>query len=176
MALFRKGPPTSPEPPAQPHHPPTPKVEPAPTRAHTPAPPPPREPQPLAPPPPPPQFLREIDVRTSLGPDAVITGKLSFNTPTRIEGKLKGELRCTQLLIIGPNAVVEGWIKADELQIEGSVKGEIAETRKVEIRATGKFIGQMQTQFLSIRDGGFFDGECRMLVHDSQAARNQASS
>jgi hypothetical protein len=30
------------------------------------------------------------DVRVSLGPDAEVTGKLSFATPTRIEGKLKG--------------------------------------------------------------------------------------
>ncbi len=40
-------------------------------------------------------------MRTSIGADAVINGKLSFTTPTRVEGKLKGELRCTQLLIIG---------------------------------------------------------------------------
>jgi hypothetical protein len=72
-------------------------------------------------------------VRTSIGADAVINGKLAFTTPTRVEGKLKGELRCTQLLIIGSTAVVEGWVKADELRVEGLVRGEIAETRKVEI-------------------------------------------
>jgi hypothetical protein len=40
----------------------------------------------------------------SISADAIINGKLSFNTPTRIS-KLKGELRC-RLLIIGATAVV----------------------------------------------------------------------
>ncbi len=47
------------------------------------------------------------DVRVSLGPDAEVTGKLSFATPTRIEGKLKGELRASDLLVIGAQAVVQ---------------------------------------------------------------------
>lgn len=140
MSLFRKRQPTP--------------TKPAPLAA--------RESQPAPPPPPPPDFLRENDLRTQLGADAMITGKLSFTTPTRIEGRLKGELRCTQLLIIGPKAVVEGWVRADELRIEGSVRGEIAETRKVEIRSTGRFVGRMSAETLSIEEGGFFDGDCRL--------------
>jgi cytoskeletal protein CcmA (bactofilin family) len=122
-------------------------------------PPPEREPQPVSPSAPPP-FLRDNEVRTSIGADAVINGKLAFTTPTRVEGKLKGELRCTQLLIIGSTAVVEGSVKADELRVEGLVRGEITETRKVEICPQGKLIGKVSSQLLIIRDGGFFEGEC----------------
>ena len=46
------------------------------------------------------------DVRVSLGADAEVAGKLSFATATRIEGKLKGEIRSTDVLVIGPSAVV----------------------------------------------------------------------
>lgn len=119
-----------------------------------------QQPQPIPPPAEPPQFLRESEVRTSIAADAVINGKLSFTTPTRVEGKLKGELRCTQLLIIGANAVVEGWVKADELRIEGVVRGEVAETRKVEIRDRGRLIGKVGAQLLIMHEGSFFDGEC----------------
>ena len=118
--------------------------------------------QPAAPPASPPQFLRDNEVRTQIAADAVINGKLSFTTPTRVEGKLKGELRCTELLVIGPTAVVEGWVKADELQIEGIVRGEIAETRKVEIRPRGRFLGKLSARQLAIRDGGFLDGRCNV--------------
>jgi cytoskeletal protein CcmA (bactofilin family) len=122
-------------------------------------PPPEKEPQPVSPSAPPP-FLRDNEVRTSIGADAVINGKLAFTTPTRVEGKLKGELRCTQLLIIGPTAVVEGWVKADELRIEGLLRGEIAETRKVEICPQGRLIGEVSSRFLVVREGGFFEGRC----------------
>jgi cytoskeletal protein CcmA (bactofilin family) len=122
-------------------------------------PPPQRQPQPVSPAAPPP-FLRENEVRTYVGPDAVINGKLAFTTPTRIEGKLKGELRCTQLLIIGPSAVVEGWVKADELRIEGLLRGEIAETRKVEICPQGRLVGKVSARLLVVRDGAFLEGQC----------------
>ena len=125
--------------------------------------PPPSKPaQPIAPEAPPPQFLRDIEVRTQIAADAVINGKLAFTTPTRVEGKLKGELRCTGLLVIGPNAVVEGWVKADELHIEGIVRGEIAETRRVEIRPRGRFFGKVNARLLAIRDGGFLDARCNV--------------
>lgn len=119
-----------------------------------------RLPQPMAPPPPPPQFLRDNEVRTSIGADAVINGKLSFNTPTRVEGRLKGELRCTQLLIIGPTAVVEGSVRADELRIEGIVTGEVLDTRKVEVCDKGRLVGRVSSQLLVVREGAFFEGSC----------------
>jgi cytoskeletal protein CcmA (bactofilin family) len=122
-------------------------------------PPPEREPQPVPPPAPPPQFLRDVEVRTSIGADAVISGKLCFNTPTRIEGKLKGELRCTALLIIGATAVVEGWVKADEVRIEGILRGEIAETRKIEVCDGGTLVGKATARVLVVREGGLFEGE-----------------
>ncbi len=121
-----------------------------------------RQPQPIPPPGAPPQFLRESEVRTSIGADAVITGKLAFTTPTRVEGKLKGELRCTALLIVGASAVVEGWVKADELRIEGIVSGEVAQTRKVEVCERGKLVGKVSARLLVLREGGLFDGECRI--------------
>src|SRR5438309_11801516 len=87
-----------------------------------------RSPQPITPPSAPPQFLRDTEVRTQIGADAVIHGKLAFTTPTRVEGKLTGELHCWQLLIMGPTAVAGGRVMADELRIEGMVSGEIAES------------------------------------------------
>jgi cytoskeletal protein CcmA (bactofilin family) len=118
-----------------------------------------RQPQPIAPAVPP-QFLRETEVRTSIAADAVINGKLAFTTPTRVEGKLKGELRCTQLLIIGATAIVEGTVKADELRIEGLVRGEISETRKVEICDKGKMYGKVTASVLVVRDGGLIEADC----------------
>jgi len=119
-----------------------------------------RLPQPITPPSAPPQFLRDSEVRTQIGADAVINGKLAFTTPTRVEGKLTGELHCSQLLIIGPTAVVEGRVKADELRIEGMVSGEVVETRKVEVCNRGKLTAKVSARLLVVRDGGFFEGEC----------------
>jgi hypothetical protein len=77
------------------------------------------------------------DVRVSLGPDAEVTGKLSFATPTRIEGKLKGELRATDLLVIGAQAVVQANVHAEKLVVLGEVRGQVRHRDEVP-RGTGR--------------------------------------
>ena len=125
----------------------------------SPPPEPPKPPQPVVPSTTP-DFLRGEELRTSLSADAVVTGKLSFNAPTRIDGKLKGDVRCSDLLVIGPTAIVEGSVRADTVRIEGTVRGEIVETRKVVIRRGARVSGVIETDLLSLEDGGHLDARC----------------
>ena len=113
-------------------------------------------------------FLRETEVRTSIGPDAIISGRLSFTTSTRIEGKLKGEVRCTSLLVVGESAVVEGVVRADELHINGLVQGDVIETRRVKIGPTGRLLGRLQAQSVIVCEGGSFDGQVRMSTGEDR--------
>ena len=107
-----------------------------------------------------PDFLRGEELRTSLSADAVVTGKLSFTAPTRIDGKLKGDVRCTDLLVIGPTAIVEGSVRADTVRIEGTVRGEIVETRKVVIRRGARVTGVIESDLLALEDGGHLEARC----------------
>ena len=77
------------------------------------------------------------DVRVSLGPDAEVTGKLSFATPTRIEGKLKGEVRASDLLVVGPQAVVQANVQAEKLVVLGEIRGQVLGANRIEICAGG---------------------------------------
>lgn len=102
------------------------------------------------------------DVRVSLGPDAEVTGKLSFVTPTRIEGKLKGEVRASDLLVVGPQAVVQANVLADKLVVLGEVHGQIQGATRVEICAGGKIFGDVETKTLVVAEGAQFEGKSRM--------------
>lgn len=115
-----------------------------------------------------PGFLRGEELRTSLSADAVVTGKLSFTAPTRIDGKLKGEIRCTDLLVIGATAVVEGSVRADVLRIEGSVRGEILDTRKVIIRSGGRFVGRIESGGVALEEGGYLEARCGPIREDTR--------
>ena len=90
------------------------------------------------------------DVRVSLGVDAEVSGKLSFATATRIEGKLKGEIRSSDILVIGPSAVVQATIRADRLIILGQVHGEVQGATRIQICAGGKLFGDVETGGLVI--------------------------
>ena len=102
------------------------------------------------------------DVRVSLGPDAEVTGKLSFETATRIEGKLRGEIRASDLLVIGAEAVVNATVHASKLVVLGEVRGEVQGASRVEICAGGRIFGDVQTKTLVIQEGATFEGKSRM--------------
>jgi cytoskeletal protein CcmA (bactofilin family) len=119
-------------------------------------------------PPPAPSFLREGEIRTSLGPDAVVSGRLSFTTPTRIEGKLRGELRCTRALVVAPRALVEGRVQAETIVVEGTLRGEVLQAERVEVRPGGRLLGRVRTGCLVVHDGAIFEGDCQM---EADAAR-----
>jgi cytoskeletal protein CcmA (bactofilin family) len=102
------------------------------------------------------------DVRISLGPDAEVTGKLSFSDATRLEGKLTGEVRGADLLVIGSRATVDASVQAERLVVLGNVKGDVIGKASVEIRAGGRLVGDVQTKSLVIEEGGVLEGRVAM--------------
>src|SRR5262249_61787296 len=101
------------------------------------------------------------DVRVSLGPDAEVNGKLSFEGPTRIEGKLRGQVRAGDLLVIGEQAVVEATVIAQKLVILGEVRGQVEGANRVQICRGGRLFGELETRSLAIAEGGNFQGQAR---------------
>lgn len=109
------------------------------------------------------------DIRVSLGPDAEVTGKLSFATPTRIEGKLKGQIKASDMLVVGPHAQIEASVEADQLVVMGEIHGEVQATTRIEICNGGKVYGDVNTKTLVIREGAVFEGFCRMANRPAAA-------
>jgi cytoskeletal protein CcmA (bactofilin family) len=110
------------------------------------------------------------DVRVSLGSDAEVTGKLSFASQTRVEGKLKGEIRAADLLVVGPQAVVQATVRAAKLVVLGEVRGEVLGASRIEVCAGGKLFGDVETQSLVIQEGATFEGRSRMSGQAAAAA------
>ena len=102
------------------------------------------------------------DLRVSLGSDAEVTGKLSFSTPTRIEGKLKGELRSTSTLVVGKEGVVHANVQADELIVLGEVRGDVVASSRIEVHAGGRIVGDVRTPGLVVKEGAVLEGGVKM--------------
>jgi cytoskeletal protein CcmA (bactofilin family) len=102
------------------------------------------------------------EVRVSLGPDAEVTGKLSFVTATRIEGKLKGEVHASGLLVVGPQAIVHATVEAANLVVLGELRGQVQGAGRVEICAGGRLYGDVETKSLVVQEGAMFEGQSRM--------------
>jgi len=101
-------------------------------------------------------------LRPSLGADTSVSGRLSFTVPTRIDGKLRGEVRASDLLVVGEEGFVEGIVRALKLIVLGEVRGDVRGAERVEIGPGGRVTGTVETNSLVVKEGGCLDGDCRI--------------
>lgn len=111
-------------------------------------------------------------LRSSLGPDTTVSGRLSFTVPTRIDGRLRGEVRASELLVVGEAAVVEGLVRALKLVVLGEVRGDVRGAERVEIGPGGRLMGTVETHSLVVKEGGCLDGDCRIAPRPIRALRS----
>lgn len=111
-------------------------------------------------------------VRSALGAGTVIQGKLSFDTPVRIDGSLIGEIFSSSVLIVGPQGSVSADINVETLVVFGSVSGEIKARKQLEVFASGEVVGNIVTPSLTVEDGAYFDGTCSMAAANDSVARS----
>ena len=90
-----------------------------------------------------------------------VTGELRFSGTLRVDGSIHGSIATSDVLIIGERAIVQADIKAGEVQVYGTVFGNIDCERRVEIRATGRVRGEVRAPQLIIEEGGGFEGLSR---------------
>jgi cytoskeletal protein CcmA (bactofilin family) len=91
-----------------------------------------------------------------------VTGELEFAGTLRIDGNFHGSIATADTLIVGEHAMVHADIKAGELEIHGQVFGSIVCKRRMEISATGRLRGDLETPVLVMSAGATIDGRTRM--------------
>lgn len=111
-------------------------------------------------------------IRSALGPGTVIQGKLSFDTPVRIDGKLSGEIYSSKSLIVGNTGVIEAEIHVAALIVMGVVRGNIRASEKVELLQGGELYGDVTTPYMVMEDGAFFNGCCTMQISKDLKAKS----
>jgi cytoskeletal protein CcmA (bactofilin family) len=107
--------------------------------------------------------LTQGAVRTVLFPDSSISGKLSYNLPVKIDSRFTGEVKASDLLIVGPNAQVDAHISARHLLVEGKLAGNVQVMGCFEIMPGGQFHGEVRAAELKIHPGAVFEGKGQIL-------------
>ena len=94
----------------------------------------------------------------------LLEGTLNLSGTFRIDGNVKGTIRCEQTLVLGEKAEVEGEIEADQVSVSGRFHGTVRAKTRVEILAKGVVNGELHTPSLVIEPGGVLEGRCHMLA------------
>jgi cytoskeletal protein CcmA (bactofilin family) len=93
-----------------------------------------------------------------IGPSMTIKGEIRAREELLVDGEVEGLVESQAMLTVGPNGKVRGNIKAREVAIFGSVRGNVEVAEKIAIREQGSLIGDIKSAGISIDDGAYFKG------------------
>jgi cytoskeletal protein CcmA (bactofilin family) len=99
--------------------------------------------------------------RSCIGSGMSIVGNIECNGPAQVFGRVKGELRASDLLI-GDGAQIEGSVVAQDVTVCGRVKGTIRAVR-VKLQDGGAVEGDIFHRSLSIDENSLFEGSSRRV-------------
>lgn len=93
-----------------------------------------------------------------VGQQSRVEGKFEVADSIEIECEFGGELTVGGRLVIGEQGVVSADVHTVDGAIRGRCDGNMVATGNVEITATGRVSGSIETDSLVISQGGFFNG------------------
>ena len=98
---------------------------------------------------------------TKLGRGVKLEGKLSFSGTVRIEATFEGSIVTDGVLVVGDGAKVKAEITAGTVVVEGEVNGDVVASAAVEVKASGRLRGDVETPTFAIERGALFEGSSR---------------
>jgi cytoskeletal protein CcmA (bactofilin family) len=93
-----------------------------------------------------------------IGASMHIKGDIRTREELLVDGEVEGAMESQSLLTVGANGKVRANIKAREVVIYGSVRGNVEVSEKLSIREQGSLIGDIKSAGISIDDGAYFKG------------------
>ncbi len=91
-----------------------------------------------------------------------IEGKFSASENVRLDGKVKGEVKCSQRLVMGETGRVEGNIHTKDAIIMGTIEGELVADGSLHLKGTAIIRGTITAKTLMVDEGARYIGECRI--------------
>ena len=84
----------------------------------------------------------------------------------RVDGTFIGRILLGDLIRIGPSGRVRARIVAREVEVAGSVVGDISAKNKISLFSTARVWGDLRTRELFIQEGVVFSGTCSILQEE----------
>lgn len=111
-----------------------------------------------------------------IGKGMVIKGEIRSGENMHIAGEVDGSLYLAGYdLTITAEAKVRADVTAREVDIAGSIQGDVDATRKITVRKGGKLIGDLRTPGIVIEDGAYFKGSIEIVTREPRRNDEEAA-
>jgi cytoskeletal protein CcmA (bactofilin family) len=108
-------------------------------------------------------------INTLVGSDTRVHGDIHFIGGAHVDGFVKGNVKALDdaaaVLSISEGGTVEGCVHVPHLLLNGTVKGDVTVTERVELGQTARVIGNVQYKLIEMAIGAEVNGK---LVHESE--------
>lgn len=99
-----------------------------------------------------------------------IEGEIQGDEDLHVEGHFKGAIKISGNIFVGQTGVLEADVEADNVIIQGQIKGNVLARKQLAIQPTGKLIGDCTAQSIDIKEGALFEGRSQMLKSSGASA------
>jgi cytoskeletal protein CcmA (bactofilin family) len=110
------------------------------------------------------------DVESVVGEHTTIDGTFKSESSIRIHGTVQGEVESKRSILIEAEANVTAKVTAETVTISGQVNGQIYCSGRVEIKPSGRVVGEINAGTLIMEEGAFFEGNLKMGGRSGQAS------
>jgi cytoskeletal protein CcmA (bactofilin family) len=118
----------------------------------------------------------QVPIGTLVGADTRVHGDVEFAGGCHIDGYVKGNVRAADpggVLSVSERGCVEGSVVAPHVQLNGTVKGDVRATERVELGPKARVIGNVQYKLIEMSIGAEVNGK---LIHESEGAVGKSAS
>jgi len=91
---------------------------------------------------------------------AVFDGLLVLPGPSRIDGRVRGEILAASDVWVGASGHIDADLEARTIVVEGRIEGDVRATERIELRGEARILGRVSAPRLAIADGCRIDGSC----------------
>jgi cytoskeletal protein CcmA (bactofilin family) len=114
--------------------------------------------------------------QATIGKGLFIKGEITGSESLFVDGQVEGRLtRPGNRVTVGRNGQVAANITAREIVVLGKVRGNVAASDRVDIRAEGALTGDVAAARISIEDGAFFKGGIDIRKPEAKLAGSAAA-
>lgn len=110
-----------------------------------------------------------------LGRSLSVKGELAGNEELLIDGEFEGTVDLGESsLTVGPQGRVQADVRAREIVIEGTVRGNLRAADRLQISKSGNVVGDLVAARIIIEDGAYFKGSIDIQKPEEKARRAEA--
>jgi cytoskeletal protein CcmA (bactofilin family) len=121
------------------------------------------------------QKASQHEIASLIGNTTTVTGNIEFSGGLRIDGTVKGSVRCVDgekggMLVISESGRIEGEVRAGHLVVAGRINGPVTAAQLIELQPKARVQGDVRYRALEMHHGAVVEG---MMIHLSADGKTE---